>query len=81
MTEDTPTLLCQAEGCTETPCYVCTAWIMTPPSIRVVGDEVFLCESHADRFEAGNELSVVMDPTNLDLVSVARTREISESGG
>jgi len=72
MPDDTTTLVCQAEDCFELPSYVCDAYVMTPPCRGFIHYEIYLCSEHATRFEQGSELSVLLEPTNPDLVSVAR---------
>jgi len=72
--EHTPTRLCQAEDCSDTPEYVCEAWIMTPPDVGFEKGELFLCSDHATQFENGVDLTVQMDPENADLLSAATYR-------
>lgn len=75
MSDITPTALCQADECSETPDFVCEAWVMTPPTRGFLTAEVYLCSEHAAEFERRRELSVLLDPSNPDLLSVARWRD------
>lgn len=75
MEQEAPSLVCQAEDCTAATEYACEAWVMTPPLRGYLAGEVYLCAEHTARLEAGEQLSVVTEPSNLDLVSVARWRD------
>lgn len=74
MSETTPRTVCQAEGCSAPSEFACEAWVMTPPLRGYLAEEIYLCAKHTSSLEAGEQLSVVIEPSNLDLVSVARWR-------
>jgi len=73
--DNAPTTVCQAEECTESPEFVCDAYVMTPPLRGFLSSEVFLCAGHTKKFEAMKRISVVLYPDNPDLVSAARWRD------
>jgi len=75
MSDAAPPTVCQAEGCSAPPEFVCDAWIMTPPTRGFLTDEVCLCAKCAERFETDKRISVILYPDNLDLVSAARWRD------
>jgi len=75
MFDEAPPTVCQADECSETPDFVCEAWVMTPPTRGFLSEEVCLCAAHAAEFERTHEMSVLLDPSNPDLLSVARWRD------
>lgn len=77
--DDTVRLACQAEGCSASPDFACDALVMTPPTRGFLPHDLMLCKDHATEFERTKRLSVVLDSTNPDMVSVAQWWENSGS--